>query len=328
MKLFVRFYLFLLFIILACGTQAQQCIINSPCGYTVRIGVVPRAIIPSVNPCPFGYNYNVRFDYTIVVTGVNTCFNGNIGIQPQILCGTQNNGYFTINVPAPTVGSPSSTNTYTGTLTTSSNPFRNTTDCATATPVSLGCSNLQITIFGPGIASSTINCAAGPLAVNLTSFKGVAQKNTSILKWSTASESGNKAFSIQHSIDGINFSDIGAVNGSNNSSTNKNYSFIHNEAKNGKNYYRLKIIANDNSFTYSTIISTYNDFDPSALTVNTTVTNNEVVISTSNNNEIYLLNLSGQQIMALKKGTNNLASLPAGMYFIKAGAAVVKIIKY
>ena len=127
--------------------SAQCTISSSGCGgYTVQVSITPTTIVTSSATCPFGYNYNVTFNYSITVSGSNTCWNGNIGIQPQIFCNSQNNGYYTINVPAPTVGVPS-TNTYTGTLTTTTNPYNSNTDCTSATPLSLNCNSTNITIF-------------------------------------------------------------------------------------------------------------------------------------------------------------------------------------
>ena len=121
-----------------------QCSISSTCGYDVLTTITPTSIVPSTLTCPFGYNYNVTFNYSITITGINTCFNGNIGIQPKIFCNAgQSNGYFTINITAPAVGSSSSSTTYNGTLTTSTNQYRNLSDCNTATPNSLNCNAID-----------------------------------------------------------------------------------------------------------------------------------------------------------------------------------------
>jgi len=93
-----------------------QCLVKATgCGeYTVNISFNPIDIVPSTTNCPFGYNYNVQFSYSVTVSGVNTCSNGNIGIQPQITCDRQSNGNFDFSVPAPIVGNPSTSVTYTG----------------------------------------------------------------------------------------------------------------------------------------------------------------------------------------------------------------------
>jgi hypothetical protein len=159
MKVYLRRLFLTLALTVSYALGFAQCTIpSSGCGgYTVQVTITPTAIVPSSMTCPFGFNYNVTFDYSITVSGANTCFNGNIGIQPQIFCNSQNNGYFTINVPAPLVGTPS-TNTYTGTLTTTTNPFSGGTNCATANPLNMNCNSIDVTIFGPGISTTTVSC--------------------------------------------------------------------------------------------------------------------------------------------------------------------------
>ncbi|MDX2001273.1 MAG: hypothetical protein SFW35_02515 [Chitinophagales bacterium] len=129
--------------------------IVSGCGYTATIVIEPLSIVVLDDPCTFGYNYNVEFNYTITVTGENTCWNGDIGFQPQIFCNSQNNGNYTILTPAPTVGAPAGTTVYRGTLTTQTRPWNPNSDCATATIVNQNCNRVDVTVYGPGIASAT-----------------------------------------------------------------------------------------------------------------------------------------------------------------------------
>lgn len=322
--------IFTFFLLISLSTSVKsQCIVASSCGYTVNVKITPKTIAPSTLTCTSGYNYNVGFTYSITVTGVNTCYNGNIGIQPQIICGGQNNGYYTINVAAPVVGAASTTKTYTGSLTTSSNSYRSTNDCATATPSLLGCSNIQTTIFGPGISTTTLTCAAGgALAITLNEFTAKMQNSKTILNWSTSLEINNKLFIIEHSTDGINFTEKGNVSGSLNSTSTKQYSYVDNSPVNGKNYYRLKSIDINGNFSYSKIISSTNDVKTSNIFINTNLTSGIFYVTTNFSDDIFLLSTSGQIIQKLVKGKNNITSLPAGMYLIKMNTDVLKIVKY
>jgi hypothetical protein len=72
------------------------------------------------------------------------------------------------------------------------------------------------------------------------------------LLWETESEKINKGFEIESSVNAINWSKIGFVEGSYNSTTNKKYSFKIKCC--GKYYYRLKQIDDNGDFTYSNII--------------------------------------------------------------------------
>jgi hypothetical protein len=180
---------------------SAQCTINSSgCGgYTVQVSITPTLIVPSSMSCPFGYNYNVTFDYSITVSGANTCFNGNIGIQPQIFCNSQNNGYFTISVPAPIVGTPSTIN-YTGTLTTTTNPYSPGTDCATATPLTMNCNSIDVTIFGPGISTTTVNCSTLSNTISTGAITGspfCAGAAVSVPYTATGTFTGGNVFTAQ-----------------------------------------------------------------------------------------------------------------------------------
>jgi|GEM_PF-1959046 len=58
------------------------------------------------------------------------------------------------------------------------------------------------------------------LPISLTSFTASEKNNTAILKWTTSSELNNKGYNIQHSIDGISFTNIGFIFGKGNSTLN------------------------------------------------------------------------------------------------------------
>ena len=76
-----------------------------------------------------------------------------------------------------------------------------------------------------------------------------------VLKWSTATETNNDYFSIERSIDGINWQGIIKVDGAKNSTSKKNYSFIDVAPYNDLSYYRLKQTDFNGAFTYFTIIA-------------------------------------------------------------------------
>lgn len=107
--------------------------------------------------------------------------------------------------------------------------------------------------FSPFAISKT----SGPLPVSFLSFAGQKQGSVNKLVWSTASESNNRGFEVQRSVDGINYSTIGFVNSlsvNGNSSDVLNYSFIDNAVTGTKQYYRLRQVDNDNRSRFSTIV--------------------------------------------------------------------------
>jgi len=89
--------------------------------------------------------------------------------------------------------------------------------------------------------------------VELISFNVKVDGNNVQLNWATATELNNSGFEIYKSSDNNNWKVIAFVLGYGTSSELKNYSFIDEEIKNGKYYYRLKQIDYDGKFEYSEI---------------------------------------------------------------------------
>lgn len=77
------------------------------------------------------------------------------------------------------------------------------------------------------------------LPVTWLSFTAQNQVNAVLLNWQTATEQNTLHFVVQHSIDGINWTNIGTIAAAGNSSTVSSYNFKHKSPENGNNYYRL-----------------------------------------------------------------------------------------
>lgn len=77
------------------------------------------------------------------------------------------------------------------------------------------------------------------LPVELLSFQVVKQDAHVLNKWSTATEVDNDFFTIERSINGTDYKEIGKVKGKGYASEIENYEFIDREPESGINYYRL-----------------------------------------------------------------------------------------
>ncbi len=99
-----------------------------------------------------------------------------------------------------------------------------------------------------------VNGANG-LPVEMLYFDANAIENSFIrLTFATALEINNNGFEIQRSTDGVSFSNVGWVDGHDNSTIQQNYSFEdYNVVPDVVYYYRLKQIDNDGHFDYSEI---------------------------------------------------------------------------
>lgn len=309
----------------AVAQSTSSCTITSTCGYTVTAQITPTAVVPNNTSCTNGYNYNITFNYSVTVSGVNTCSNGNIGLQPNILCNSgQSNGFFSISVPAPTTGSESSTTTYTGTLTTTQNPWRNISDCNTATPESLNCNSVEIASFGPGISSMTYPCpVVSILPIELLFFDAKCKNNKVDISWATASEKNNDFFTLERSQDGLKWNVIQLIDGSGNSNETLNYTFTDNDPLLETSFYRLKQTDYDGNFEFSDIISRKckNNNLPSINIYPNPNNGNFLIEGLEKNTTLKIFNRFGEKIkeqyINFEKEDISINNLPRGIYIVQ-----------
>lgn len=90
--------------------------------------------------------------------------------------------------------------------------------------------------------------------LTLTNFTVQKQNNTIVLNWQTANEINTSHFTIQRSLNGIDFANIGKVNTTGNSHGNYKFEDFYNQTATIL-YYRLQMMDKDGSFTYSKIVA-------------------------------------------------------------------------
>lgn len=163
--------------------------------------------------------------------------------------------------------------------------------------------------------------------VKLTSFTGKASSEGVRLSWVTSSERNNARFEVLRSVDNVNFSVIGTVNGNNNSDRVINYSFVDTHPLAGTNYYQLNQIDYDAKSEKSAIIPVNYNGNSTVLSAHFS-SNNQLDISISadkmKNAELYLIDISGKVIVSekivLKTGLNsktlNVKGILQGVYVL------------
>ena len=107
--------------------------------------------------------------------------------------------------------------------------------------------------LGKSYAFSFPTCNIITLPVILIDFKAQQKQQTIELTWATTEEINFNHFEILRSADGANFKNIGTVKASGSTSGSK-YNFVDATPLQGDNYYRLKIVDNDDQFKYSSIV--------------------------------------------------------------------------
>ncbi len=191
---------------------------------------------------------------------------------------------------------------------------------------------------GPMVGPITLQNSVIP--IELISFAANTESYGVDLNWSTASEKNFDFFQIERASDGISFETIGTVSGAGFSTTRLYYSFVDEEVRSGKFYYRLKNVDRDGSFEYSNIVSiekrsaNWVSVYPNPLNSDQTV---EIAFHTA---EVAPVNMSmvdmhGRPVsQSILQQTKNQVSLgnnvPTGVYLLRLASAnrqeVIKIV--
>ena len=108
--------------------------------------------------------------------------------------------------------------------------------------------------FSENIVALGSTEVANPLPVTLVKFEGRLDGSVASLNWKTASEINNEYFEVQRSTDGIEFVEIGRVNGNGTTNLTSAYFFEDRSLLKGNNYYRLKQFDFDGKSSYSNVI--------------------------------------------------------------------------
>jgi len=159
------------------------------------------------------------------------------------------------------------------------------------------------------------------LPISLSDFS--AQNNNCIatLSWKTASEQNSKSFEVQLSADGMNFTTVGTVPASGNSSMEKQYNYK-TELNNPTNYFRLQMVDLDGKSRYSSVVSVISNCSSNKIVVYPNPVNNVMNINgLSGTNQLSLLDEQGKVVFTIKSKNPsekiNTTHLPAGTYILQ-----------
>ncbi|MGZ3864422.1 MAG: glycine-rich domain-containing protein [Bacteroidia bacterium] len=172
----------------------------------------------------------------------------------NIICndGTSGNAQFAVWTSCAAIGTYTSTSTYLG--------------CAVGTgTISLTGLTAGNTYYIASDGFAGDNCKwdfAGTniviLPIELLNLKATSRNNEIDLRWTTATETNNRFFTIERSKDAMNFEYVTTVPGAGNSNTTIRYNTTDKRPYDGISYYRLKQTDYDGESTYSYIVSVEN----------------------------------------------------------------------
>lgn len=180
--------------------------------------------------------------------------------------------------------------------------------------------------FRDGFAVDTASYST-PLPVTLLSFEGDALGNKNYLYWKTATEENVSHFAIGKGKDGLAFNTIGQILASGNSQQEQKYDYTDYTDVAGSNYYRLKIIDNDEQFSYSKVIKLRNKENKFSILLAPNPATDYLSIKFSealqqSNVIVRVLSANGQTLLTqtiVEKTVQhnlNLSQLSVGTYFI------------
>lgn len=108
----------------------------------------------------------------------------------------------------------------------------------------------------PNINSRSIlvgDCSSA-LPITLTDLQAHREPDHVLLLWTTSSEFDNREFVVERSSNGINFGEVGRVQGAGTSYSPRDYSFKDDAPLTGMGYYRLRQVDLDGSWTWSDVV--------------------------------------------------------------------------
>lgn len=253
--------------------------------------------------------------HSFPITYVGGCVSG-WGIQAHVYSITYTGGCCT--------GFTSVSNCY--------NPGNTTLGTVTATGLTIGSTYMLMIDGNSGDGCEfTISgwSGTGILPVELVDFRGINTVQGNQLSWKTLSEIKNDLFEIKHSVDGVNYTVIGTVEGSGTTTQQQYYAFLHETAPKGLSYYQLDQIDEDGRHNPSEVITVYRDEandQIASLYPNPTKESSTLEFTSSHPDEltIQVIDQSGQtlfsQSYSVKEGLNQY-ELPSEVW--KSGVYIV-----
>lgn len=209
------------------------------------------------------------------------------------------------------------------------------------TGISAGTTAINYIVLNGSSSSKYIQqvTVTGLLPVTMLYFIAAQKDCITQLSWKTTTEINNSYYAVEHSRDGIVFTQAAKVK-SINMATGSTYAYTFTSLTDGTNYYRLKIVDIDNKYTYSKTIAVTTSFNCGKgiqLRISPNPSKSLIVVSGMEKGScLSLLNSSGKQLIKIiaKASTQciNISAYPIDVYFLRnvaptGNTQTVKLVK-
>lgn len=180
-------------------------------------------------------------------------------------------------------------------------------------------------IDGCPIVAGKTDCSfvPGVLPIELLFFRAIPNHKQVLLSWATSTEINNEGFIVEWSENGVDFIEIARLKGSGNSDGIRNYSYDHNRAKYGHNYYRLIQVDFSGAMSYSDVqwVEIEDQTNNFSLQTNLISDYLELKSSADVSYDIHIYSNSGVRMQSYSSLIGNQQietnSLTSGMYILK-----------
>ncbi len=150
------------------------------------------------------------------------------------------------------------------------------------------------------------------------------------ITFSTAQQTNNSHFEIEHSEDGRDYLSIGKIDGEGDISTETEYEYIHDSPNDGLNYYRIKQVDHDGQFSYGNVASMV--CNKGEIRAYPNPVEDMLTVSSSNEGSLTIFSNVWQEVgtYQLIEGRTevDMSQLGTGIYFLKySDGTVERIVK-
>lgn len=173
-----------------------------------------------------------------------------------------------------------------------------------------------VTSFSPFTLAST--SSANPLPIELIEFVATPLGNNVELSWITLSELNNDYFTVERSISGFEFEEVGIVKGAGTVNERKYYRYLDQQPKVGVSYYRLKQTDFDGTVSFSEIARV--DLNaPAQIVVHPNPIARSTTAALNYSGSFAIFNSMGQMVLLIENSNElDIRGLPSGVYTIKS----------